>query len=193
MNRNIPRTLILLLMVIIFALGVTGNVLAQAGQSGSSGQLKPVRFKPPEGYMTAEFPEKRPGVLLLNPKRPSGLFVVYPKPEEGTEVIPNLLKAMVAGMFFHDEKAQVAWTTAVLPAHEGISNETGTLYSASNDKLEIQLSVYSRTLGATTVLYGYYGMKHKGKKNKDDAPFIDASGKGVQDFDKLWKSIQESK
>jgi hypothetical protein len=168
------------------------NVFAQAAQSASTGQWKPVKLKLPDGYMPAEFPEKRAGKLLLDPKRPDGMFIVYPKAGDGVDVLPNLLKPMVAGMFFHDEKAQVAWTETPLAAHPGIENETGTLYSASNNEMEIQLAAYTRTLGATTVVYGYYAMRHKSGKHKDDAPFIDASGKGAETFDKFWRSIKES-
>lgn len=150
-------------------------------------------MKLPDGFMPAEFPEKRAGKLLLDPKRPDGMFIVYPKAEEGPDVLPNLLKPMVAGMFLHDEKAQLAWTATPLTAHAGIENETGTLFSASNNEMEIQLVLYTRRLGATTIVYGYYGMRHKAGKHKDDAPFVDATGKGAGDFDKFWKSIKASK
>jgi len=154
---------------------------------------KPVSLKLPAGYMPADFPEKRAGKLLLNPKKPAGMFIVYPKEGESPDVLPDLLKSIVAEMFFHDAKATVNWTALPLPPHEGTENESGTLYSASNAKMEIQLAVYTRTFGVTKVLYGYYGMRNKGEKKKDDAPFMDAAGKGVEDFDKFWKSIKASK
>src|ERR1044072_1500340 len=178
--------MLLLFLAVVFIAGAARDVAAQ-----STGKQKPVTLKPPSGYMPADFPEERAGKLLLNPKRPGGMFIVYPKAEEGPEVLPDLLKSMVADMFFHDHKAQVSWTTTTLPAHKGIDSESGTLYSASDEKMEIQLAVYDRTLGATRILYGYYGMSHKGKKEKDDAPFMDASGNGVEDFDKFWRSIHE--
>jgi hypothetical protein len=167
---------------------MTCNAFAQS----SDPKWKPVALKVPDGYMPADFPEKRNGKLLLNPSKPAGMFIVYPTVGEGPEVLPNILKSMVTGMFFHDAKAQVLWTTVTLPAHKDITGESGALYSASNDKMEIQVAVYDRTVGATRVLYGYYGMRHKEKK-KDDAPFLDSSGEGVKDFDKFWKSIKESK
>jgi hypothetical protein len=140
--------------------------------------------------MPADFPEKRAGKLMLNPNRPAGMFIVYPKEGEGADVLPGLLKTMAAEMFFHKTKTPITWSSVVLPAHDGIENETGILYSTSDDKLEVQLAVYARTIGATKVLYGYYGMRHKGKPKKDDAAFMDSSGKGVEDFDRLWKSIK---
>ena len=188
-----PRLLLLSLLIAVLALGATASTSAQTGQSESNAKWKPVKLKLPDGYMPADFPEKRAGKLLLDPKRPDGMFIVYPKPEDGPDVLPNLLQSMVAGMFFHDEKAQVSWTATPLAAHPGIENETGTLYSASNNEMELQLVSYTRTLGATTVVYGYFAMRHKSGKYKDDAPFIDASGKGVGTFDKFWQSIKESK
>jgi hypothetical protein len=176
----------LLFLVAVFIAGAARDVAAQ-----STDKRKPITLKPPSGYMPADFPEERVGKLLLNAKRPGGMFIVYPKAGEGPEVLPDLLKTMVVGMFFHDDKAQVSWTTTTLPAHKGIDNESGTLYAASNEQMEIQLAVYDRTLGGTRILYGYYGMRHKGKKEKDDAPFMDASGNGVDDFDKFWRSIHE--
>jgi hypothetical protein len=193
LNRKTSRTLLLSLTAAVFALGATLNLFAQTAQSEPKDKGKPVKLKPPDGFMPAEFPEKRAGMLLLDPKRPDGIFIVYPKAEDGPDVLPNLLKSMVAGMFFHDEKAQVPWTAAPLAAHPGIENETGLLYSASNNETEIQLAFYTRTLGATTVVYGYYAMRHKSGKHKDDAPFIDTTGKGAETFDKFSRSIQESK
>lgn len=189
MTYKIARTLLLPLVAIVFVVGISGNAFSQS----SDPKWKPVRLKLPEGYMPADFPEKRAGKLLLNPGKPAGMFIVYPKEGESPDVLENLLKSMVAEMFFHDSKSPVAWTTVALPAHEGVENESGTLYSASNEKMEIQLAIYARTFGVTKVLYGYYGMRNKGDKKKEDAPFMDASGKGVEDFDKFWKSIKASK
>lgn len=189
MNQKVPRKLLQSLLAIVFALGMACAASAQS----SDPNWKPVILKLPAGYMPAEFPEKRAGKLLLNPNRPAGMFIVYPKEGEGADVLPALLKSMAAGMFFHETKTPVAWASSLLPAHEGIDNETGTLYTASDEKMEVQLAVYARTMGATKVLYGYYGMRHKGKPKKDDAAFMDTSGKGVEDFDKFWKSIGISK
>lgn len=193
MKLKMPRLLLLSLMIVVFSIGAVTNISAQTAQSESNAKWKPVKLKLPDGYMPADFPEKRAGKLLLDPKRPDGMFIVYPKAEDGPEVLPNLLKTMVAGMFFHDDKSQATWTATPLTAHPGIENETGTLYSASNNEMEIQLVSYTRTLGATTVVYGYFAMRHKSGKYKDDASFIDASGKGVGAFDKFWQSIKESK
>jgi hypothetical protein len=191
LNRRILSSLLFSLLAVVLAAGTVQNTAAQSSESQS--KWKPVELKLPSGYMPAEFPEKRAGKLLLNPNKPAGMFIVYPKKGDSPDALPNLLKDMVAGMFFHESKSPVNWNEIKLPAHEGVDQETGTLYTAASDKMEIQLAVYTRTLGATTVLYGYYGMRHKEKKAKDDAAFIDSSGKGVEDFDKFWKSIRASK
>jgi len=193
LKLNTPRVLLLSLIIAALSIGATTNLSAQSAQSESNPQWKPVKLKLPAGYMPADFPEKRAGKLLIEAKRPDGMFIVYPKPEDGPEVLPTLLKSMVAGMFFHKDKSQATWTATPLTAHPGIENETGTLYSASNQEMEIQLVSYTRTLGATTVVYGYFAMRHKSGKHKDDASFIDAYGKGVEAFDKFWQSIKESK
>lgn len=126
---------------------------------------------------------------LLDPKRPDGMFIVYPKVDESPDVLPNLLKSIVAEMFFHKSKTPVTWTTSALPAHQGVDDESGTLYTASNEKMEIQLAAYTRMFGETKILYGYYAMRHKSGK-KDDAAFLDSTGKGVEAFDKFWQSIR---
>jgi hypothetical protein len=187
-NYKMPRTLLLSLLAVVLVVGTMRSTSAQS----SDPNWKPVGFKPPTGYMPADFPEKRPGKLLLNPKRPAGMFIVYPKDGENLDVLQNLLKSTVAGMFFHDSKTPVDWTASSLPAHEGTENESGMLYSASNGKMQIQLALYARTFGVTKLLYGYYGMSHKSEKRKDDAPFMDTSGKGAEDFDKFRKSIKIS-
>jgi hypothetical protein len=175
----------ILLIVIAFSCSAVG----QSSDSKSKGLI----FKAPSGYMPADFPEKRAGKMFLHPERPAGMFVTYLKEGESAKGLSESLESMVASMFFHDAKSQVVWSSAPLPPHEGTADESGTIYLASDEKMEVQLVTYSRTVGSWNVLYGYYGMRHKGKKAKDDAGFIDASGKGVEDFDKLWKTIQAPK
>jgi hypothetical protein len=121
------------------------------------------------------------------------MYIVYPNADESPEAFTDYLKAMVKGMFLHDSKTPVTWTEAPLLPHKGVENESGTLYSASDDKMEIQLAAYTRNVGGTKVAYGYYAMRHKGKAKKDDAILLDASGNGVKEFDAFCESIHESK
>lgn len=191
MNRKTPRGLLLsFLSACVFACAAS---VAAAQTDGTSGNSKPVAMKLPKNYMPAPFPDKRAGQVLLDPKRPAGMYVVYPKAGETTEAFNEFLKKMVAEMFFHDSKAPVTWTESALPSHKGVDNESGTLFYASDDKLEIQLAAYNRTVGETKVSYGYYAMRHKGEKSKDDGVFLDGSGGGVKDFEKFCQSIRPSK
>jgi tetratricopeptide (TPR) repeat protein len=159
----------------------------------TSNNFKPVELKLPKGYMPASFPDKRNGQVLLDAKRPGGMYIVYPNADESPEAFTDYLKAMVKGMFLHDSKTPVTWTQTPLPPHKGVENESGTLYSASDDKMEIQLAAYTRNVGGTKVAYGYYAMRHKGKAKKDDAILLDGSGNGVKEFDAFCESIHESK
>lgn len=152
----------------------------------------PITFKAPKGYMPADFPEHKTGKLMLDAKRPAGMFIVYPNEGENSEALFNLLKSTIAGMFFHDTKSQVAWTTSPLPSHQGVTNESGILAVTSNEKMDVQLATYTRTFGETVIVYGYYAMRRKGKEGKDDGRLLDSSGGGVEDFDKFWQSIRAS-
>ena len=191
MNRKTPRGLLLsFLLASIFTCAAS---VAAAQTAEPSGNFKPVALKLPKNYMPAPFPEKRKGQLLLEAKRPAGMYIVYPKAGETPEAFNELLKKMVVGMFLHDSKSPVAWTETALPAHKGVDNESGTLFSASDDKMEIQLAAYKRTVGETEVAYGYYAMRHKGVKDKDDGVFLDGSGNGVKDFEKFCQSIRPYK
>ena len=193
MSRTIPRTLLSSFLAITLLLVVSLVTFAQSSQSQSAHKAKPVKFKIPDGYMPADFPEKRLGKLMLDPKRPDGMFVAYSKDDENPDALTPILQSMVTSMFFHETKSPVEWTKSTLPAHEAIDNEPGTLYSASNGEMEIQLALYARVSGTTKLVYGYYGMRHKPETKKDDASFLDSSGKGVKDFDKFWQSIKNSK
>ncbi len=166
---------------------------AQSQQTQIPNNFKPVEFKLPKGYMPASFPDKGKGQVLLAAKRPGGMYIVYPNADESPEALADALKTMVKGMFLNASKSPVTWTEAPLPPHKGVENESGTLYSASDEKLEIQLAAYTRNVGGTKVAYGYYAMRHKGNAKKDDAVLLDSSGNGVKEFDDFCESIHESK
>lgn len=191
MNRKTPRGLLLSLLLACALTGAGGSAAAQTAEP--PGSFKPAALKLPKNYMPAPFPEKRAGQLLLDARRPAGMYIVYPKTGETPEAFEAFLKQMVAGMFFHDSKSTVTWAESALPSHKGVDNESGTLFYASDDKMEIQLAAYNRTVGETKVSYGYYAMRHKGGKDKDDGVFLDGSGSGVKDFEKFCRSIRPYK
>lgn len=186
-----PRGLLLSLLLACVFTGAASSAAAQTAEP--SGNFKPVELKLPKGYMPAPFPDKRTGQVLLDAKRAAGMYIVYPKAGETPEAFDEFLKTMVTGMFLRDSKTPVTWTESTLPAHKGVDNESGTLFSASDDKMEIQLAAYNRTVGETKVSYGYYAMRHKGEKKKDDGVFLDGAGSGVKDFEKFCQSIRPSK
>lgn len=156
-------------------------------------KYEPVRVKPPDGYMPAPFPEKRVGNLLLNARRPAGMYVAYPRATESPEEFTAVLKTMVAGMFIRDPGTPITWTESPLPPHQGVPNDSGTLFVASDGKTEIQLAAYTRTLGYTRLAYGYYAMRRRGGARPEDGVFLDGSGNGVKEFDKFWQSIRSSR
>ena len=144
---------------------------------------KPIVFKAPNGYMPAEL-SGHTGKLFLNPGKPAGMFVGYPKDGQDMTGFADEIRNTVGGMFLHDAK-NLTWNSASLPGHDGVEGEAGTLMTTSDDQMEVQLAFYTRPEG---VAYGYFGMRHK-KPKGDDAKFLDANGKGIKAFDELVKSI----
>jgi hypothetical protein len=156
-------------------------------------QNQPIIFKVPDGVMAGDFAgEKRPGMFMLYPDKPAGIYVTYSKDGETFDAFIATMKAMAVNMFLHDEKATLTWSSAVLPKHEKVENETGTTFYTTSGDYELQLVEYTRMMGTTTIYYGYFGMRHVQKK-KDDAQFMDSEGKGVSKFDKFWKTISDGK
>lgn len=165
----------------------------QSSAQQTSDKRKSVRLKIPKGYLPADFP-KHKGYLILEPKRPAGMFIVYPNKAESSAELSNQIKALVGGMFIHDSKAEMNWTTSPLAAHQGITNEVGTMLLATSGKMELQLASYTRTFGDTEIVYGYFAMKHRsGKSKDDDGRSIDSAGNSMKEFDEFWQSISAGK
>jgi hypothetical protein len=158
-------------------------LLVAALITGAYAQKKePVIFKAPEGFFPVEF-SNHVGKLLLNPKSPAGMFVAYPSEGQDIDGFIKEMQNTVAKMFLRDAK-DLKWETAPLPPHKGI-DESGNIFTTSDDKMEVQLAFYVRPEG---VAYGYYGMRHK-KGGGEDAKFLKGDGAGVKAFDELAKSI----
>jgi len=175
---------VLLAAVISTALaaGVDINAIGTVAQTPDK---QPIVFKAPNGYMPADL-SKHTGKLLLDPKKPAGMFVGYPSDGQDIAGFTEEMKNTVAGMFLHDSKGLV-WSSAALPPHKGIDSESGNLMTTSDDKMEVQLAFYVRAdKGAA---YGYFGMRHK-KAKGDDAKFLDSTGRGLKAFDELAASIR---
>ncbi len=145
-------------------------------------------FKAPSGWMPADKSELGP-IMFLNPKKPAVMFVTYPKPEETTtEAQRQRVRAIAAAMFFHDDKPELNWEVKRIQSHPGDGDGAADIATAKKGDVEVQVVTYERTTGARPFIYGYVAMRHT-KPKGDDAPFIDETGKGVKDFDKLWQSF----
>ena len=144
-------------------------------------------FKAPDGWMPADKTEVGP-IIFLNPKKPAVMFVTYPKPDETTtEAQRQRLRTLAAGMFFHDDKAALNWEVKSIPSHPGDGDGKADIATAKQGDMEVQIVTYERTTGVRPFIYGYIAMRDK----KGGAQFVDENGKGVKDFDKLWKSLPD--
>jgi hypothetical protein len=144
-------------------------------------------FKIPKGYMAMDKSEIGP-MLMLNPKKPAAMFVTYPKKEETTEALRLRLRALAASMFLHDKATDIEWAIKKIQSHPGDGDGTADIATATQGDMQVQVVIYERTTGVRPFVYGYFAMRHAGGKG-DDARFIDENGKGVKEFEELWKSF----
>jgi hypothetical protein len=172
-----PRLTITIAASILFALILCAPA---AGQEKGAAV-----FKAPDGWMPFDESEVGP-ILFMNPKKPAVIFVTYPKQDETTtEGQRQRLRKQAAQMFFHDENAALDWQVKSIPSHPGDGNGKADIATARQGDKEVQIVTYERTTGPRPFIYGYIAMRSK----KGGAPFIDEQGKGVKEFDKLWKSL----
>src|SRR3954469_2839913 len=171
----------LIMGLVIASLLLSIASVSGAGSTAQDASKKPVIFKAPSGYMPAEL-SGHTGNLLLDPKKPAGMFVAYPKDGQSMAEFSDEIKNMVGKMFLHDA-TNLTWSSAPLPAPQGVDGDTGSLMTTADNQMEVQLAFYNRSEG---VAYGYFGMRHK-KAKGDDAKFLDAQGSGVKAFDELLK------
>jgi hypothetical protein len=180
-----------LAVFVVFSL-IALSLVALSGRVKAQDQKDGVSFKVPDGFMQVPISNFR-GMMMLDPKKPAGLFVIYPNDNETMDTLRQRILAFVGPMFIHDEKLKaetaIAWDTKTLPAHEddGAGKAAANFYGRAND--ETQVAIYERATGSKPVLYGYFAMRHKPGKD-DDGKFLDEQGQGVKAFDKLWKSFR---
>ena len=175
-----PRlTITALTASILFMLVLCAPAAAQKGAAV---------FKAPDGWMPFDQSEVGP-ILFMHPKKPAVMFVTYPKQDETTtEGQRQRLRQQAAQMFFHDPKVALDWQVKSIPSHDGDGDGKADIATAKQGDTEVQIVTYERTTGVRPFIYGYIAMRQEGKKD-NSAPFIDEQGKGVKDFDKLWKSL----
>lgn len=189
------KLLTTLLSLVALTLSISGSVFAQdkTAQQTPPPTKKGVVFKIPDGFLPADIPPNKKGLMMLDPKKPAGIFVANTPDNQKSEVFITELRKTFAGMFVHDDAAQFEWKESALPAHDGTNNETGKLMTTSFKDTEVQVAVYTRTIAENQdVVYGYFAMKNS-KSKKDGAKFVDATGNGVKEFEKFWKTVEVGK
>jgi hypothetical protein len=182
------------ILIVTAILFISSSLDAQDKNSKQSqtSTKKTIIFETPGGFMPAELPPDKKGLMMLNPKKPAGIFVAYTPDHQKSEDFIELRKTLT-GFFVEDKNAKFEWKEIVLPAYDGVEKETGKLLTTIIKGNEVQVVVYTRTVSeGQDVVYGYFAMKNpKGKKNSAD--FVDASGGGVKEFEAFWKTIAVEK
>jgi hypothetical protein len=147
-------------------------------------------FKAPDGWLPADKSELGPS-MFLNPKKPAVIFVTYPKPDETTtEQQRQRLRTVAVGMFL-GIVGEINWQVKSIPSHPGDGDGKAEIATVKHGDKEVQIVTYERTTGPRPFIYGYMAMRHEGKKS-NSAPFLDENGKGVKEFEKLWKSFSDN-
>ncbi|HEY0429902.1 MAG TPA: hypothetical protein VGC76_19115 [Pyrinomonadaceae bacterium] len=182
-------------MKIQFNIRVTALILislafcltANAQKSNEKG----ITFKIPENVMPIEWKDFK-GMLMLSPKKPSGIFISYPNDGETLESLTIRAGKSIAQMFVHDEKKaeNIEWQIKSIPAHRGDKGDSATSKIYEGESATLQITFYEREWNNLKIIYGYFAQKSKTSKNKDDsADFLDDKGQGSDTFDKFWKTF----
>jgi len=178
---------VLFLSLILF---ISGFASAQEKQSP---EKKAVVFKIPEGLMPAQMSKEHKGLLMLDAKSPSGLFIAYTPDDQKSEDYIIVLRDIMAKFFDSNKDAVFEWKESALPASEKFPNESGKLLTAMTKEKEVQVIAYARTISeGQDVVYGYFAMKDL-KKPGNSAEFADDTGKGIKLLDNFRKKLAVSK
>lgn len=173
MRFDIRRILILPTL-----LGLAVQICAQSGAD----------YKVPDGYLKAPFAGT--GVVMLDPKKPAGMFVVYLDGQTPDKLRTTLLETL-AKMFIHQEKnLELKWILRELPLDPTDGKGVAQMHYAAVGDKHIQVAVYERSVGPRPFLYGYFAMRQPMDKG-ESAKFLDDEGRGIKDFDKLRKSFSK--
>jgi hypothetical protein len=173
------------------ALGCLGGSNPASAQDKKDAAKGGAIFKVPDGYMQMPFSDFR-GMLMLDPKKPAGMFVTHPNDNETTESLRLRLLKTIGPMFIHSEKGKpetpITWTILSLPSHPGDGDGKAVVNTYSDETQELQVAIYERIAGQSPFVYGYFAMRLK-KAKGDDGKFLDEHGEGIKAFDKLWNSF----
>lgn len=179
-------------LAIIFCLAFCFAVNAQTQNNGkNTAGNSGIIFKIPKGVMPVEWSDFK-GVLMLDPKNPSGIFISYPNEGEAIDKLKARAEKFLANMFVHDEKKTeaIAWQTKSVPVHQGDKEGSGLMKVYDDETQTVQITTFERESNGLTVVYGYFARKSKTSKDKDNSgDLLDDQGKGSKKFDEFWKTF----
>ena len=167
--------------------GSTGVHVVRQDQGGPG-----VTFRMPDKLMPMDFPKYK-GMLLLDRDRPAGIFIVYVPSGETPPDTVTKIRETVASMFSSVTKNVSSWSVNPVPAEESRPSESAQLAMATGEGADMQMLSVVLPNGSTTVVYGYFALRHTTKPQKDDAVFLKEDGTGVAVFDKFRKTIKPGK
>jgi hypothetical protein len=165
----------------------------------ASADSQAVGFKVPEGYMRSDFPRiaqrRYKGMLMLDQDSPSGMFIILLGEGQAVDEPEADVESIIKSLLVHSSLPEPGWSTSSLPAHEGVSDESGKLVTGFSYVQEIQIAVYRRSVGSVPFAYGYFAVRDRtgGMKEETNGKFLDVTGRGVKVFDKFLRSIKEVK
>lgn len=186
-SHEILTALFAVFGALFFSLTTNAQTVTQhkTAEDAEKSAGKGIVFKIPETLTPMKDWSGFKGVLMLNLKQPAGAFVAYPNDGESLEDLMIRIKNSIAPMFVHEKDVKFEWQTAALPTHTGDKSAQMNVYKNGNQA--VQIAFYQRENNNLPLVYGYFAMKSD--QNNSKGVWLDDAGKGVKDFDKLWKSF----
>ena len=126
-------------------------------------------------------------MFMVHPKKPVGVYVTCPNPEESLETLTRRVLDYVAPMFFHDlddESSSSPWDAKPLVSRTGDGDGKAIVNLFKRANQEIQVAVFQRVTTERKFLYGYFAMRHIPPK-KVDPKFLDEQGRGSRALEGL--------
>jgi hypothetical protein len=183
------KSLLQLILSFIFAGCIGVEADDKKNKQTQNSINKTVVFIIPDGFMPVEMPSDKIGLMMLSPDKPAGIFLAYTPENQRSENFIIELRIMYED-FFNDEDIKFDWKESVLRAHEGVTNETGKVFTAVAKDKELQVATYIKTIAeGQDVVYGYFAMKNT-KSTENSAEFIDEQGKGINEFENFWRTVK---
>lgn len=193
MRKNIlPIILFLLGLVAVSSAQTVTTHKTEAEAQKASGQG--IVYKIPGGVMALPSWQGFKGMMMLAEKQPWGIFISYPNDGESLDDLKLRAGKWVAGMFVHEDGLvdKIDWQSKTILSNKGDLGETALQRSYVNDKQSFQITYFEREHSGLKLIYGYFSMKSKTSKNKNDiGDFLGEEGKGNKAFEAFWKSFPD--